>query len=80
MELECKRCLYKWNSKVKKPKQCPNCKQYFYDKEREWIKKQSPNNKTEEQEALKEIEQEPTEEEIEKSLEEVKQKGEFDIL
>ena len=25
---KCQRCGYKWEPKVKEPKQCPRCKQY----------------------------------------------------
>lgn len=40
--MECKRCGYVWEPMGnKKPKQCPKCKQYYYDKEREWVKKSS---------------------------------------
>lgn len=29
----CKQCGYVWLSKLDKPKQCPRCKRYDYDKE-----------------------------------------------
>ena len=37
MEHKCKRCGYKWKPKneKKKPKSCPMCKSYSWDKERE---------------------------------------------
>jgi predicted Zn-ribbon and HTH transcriptional regulator len=31
---KCKRCGYEWKSMVKKPKSCPKCKSYFWDRER----------------------------------------------
>lgn len=42
-ELSCKRCGYKWYSRKQKekPKQCPSCKTYAWDKE-----KQKNANKT----------------------------------
>ena len=44
--MECKRCGYEWVSKVENPKQCPKCKQYYYNIGREWEKiKQDNTNK-----------------------------------
>ena len=34
-KLKCRLCGYEWYPKVKKPKQCPACKNYFYDKKRQ---------------------------------------------
>lgn len=34
--MECKRCGHIWEPNVKEPKQCPRCKQYYYNKPREW--------------------------------------------
>lgn len=28
----CKKCKHKWQSRVKKPRSCPNCKRYDWDK------------------------------------------------
>lgn len=43
--MECKRCLYNWIPRKEVPKQCPKCKAYYYDKEREWEKKPVEVNK-----------------------------------
>jgi len=32
MKIKCLRCNYEWDSKLKKPKTCPRCKSYFWDK------------------------------------------------
>jgi RNA polymerase subunit RPABC4/transcription elongation factor Spt4 len=34
MECHCKRCGYVWNSHVKAPKCCPNCKSPYWNKDR----------------------------------------------
>lgn len=34
--MECKRCGHVWEPKVEIPKQCPKCKQYYYNRPREW--------------------------------------------
>lgn len=34
--MDCKRCGYIWKEKKSKPKQCPNCKQYYYNKKPLW--------------------------------------------
>lgn len=36
-EYKCRRCKYEWNSRLKaeKPKTCPKCKSYFWDKARQ---------------------------------------------
>jgi Zn finger protein HypA/HybF involved in hydrogenase expression len=26
MRIKCKKCKYKWNSRINKPKECPRCK------------------------------------------------------
>ncbi len=31
---KCKKCLYEWKSNLERPKSCPNCKRYDWDKER----------------------------------------------
>lgn len=33
--MECKRCGYKWDSRVKEPRACPRCKSYLYKTEKE---------------------------------------------
>lgn len=35
--MECKRCGHIWIPRGRPPKQCPKCKQYYYDKPREWV-------------------------------------------
>lgn len=30
----CKRCGFDWEPKVKKPRKCPRCSSYDYDKEK----------------------------------------------
>lgn len=35
--MECLRCSYKWEPNVVSPKQCPSCKSYDYNKERQWV-------------------------------------------
>lgn len=30
MKHKCKVCKYEWDSRVRKPKQCPKCKRYDY--------------------------------------------------
>jgi predicted Zn-ribbon and HTH transcriptional regulator len=36
MKCLCKRCTYEWETKtIKKPKCCPYCKSYQWDKEKE---------------------------------------------
>ena len=30
---KCNQCEYEWESKLKKPKQCPRCKRYDWDQE-----------------------------------------------
>jgi len=32
MKFKCKICGYEWESRVAKPKQCPRCKRYDYEK------------------------------------------------
>jgi len=32
MECKCLRCNYKWVARVRKPKECPKCKAYDWDK------------------------------------------------
>ena len=34
----CKHCKYEWRARVRKPKQCPRCKRYNYNK------KEKPKN------------------------------------
>jgi hypothetical protein len=34
-EKECVHCNYKWNPRKRKPRQCPSCKRYNWDKKRE---------------------------------------------
>lgn len=74
-QITCKQCGHVWKPRTPNPFKCPNskCQSQDYDS------RKSIKEKTPEQKALEEIEEEPSEEEIEKSLEEVKQKGEFDI-
>lgn len=31
MEVKCLKCGYKWEVRVKKPKECPRCKSYYWD-------------------------------------------------
>ena len=31
---KCKLCGYEWESRTDKPKQCPKCKRYDWDKDR----------------------------------------------
>ena len=31
---KCKRCGYEWSSELERPKTCPKCKSYFWDKEK----------------------------------------------
>ena len=31
---KCKRCKYEWPSNIERPKTCPRCKSYYWDKER----------------------------------------------
>lgn len=45
MVITCKRCGHTWIPIVKEPKQCPKCKQYYYNKEREWEKKVEDSDK-----------------------------------
>ena len=35
MKCECKRCGHKWLSRAEKPRACPNCKRYDWNKEKE---------------------------------------------
>ena len=35
MKQKCKLCKYEWESKVEDPKQCPRCKRYDWNKEKE---------------------------------------------
>jgi len=35
MKCKCKRCGYKWESRVKDPKVCPRCKRYDFDKDKD---------------------------------------------
>lgn len=34
---KCLRCGHEWISNVEEPKQCPKCKQYYYNKPRTWV-------------------------------------------
>ncbi len=34
MKHVCKRCNYEWKSELKRPKTCPRCKSYYWDKEK----------------------------------------------
>jgi rubrerythrin len=43
--MECIRCGYVWNNRKAIPKQCPSCKQYYYNKEREYVKVDSKTDK-----------------------------------
>jgi predicted Zn-ribbon and HTH transcriptional regulator len=36
-DYECKKCGYKWKSRVEKPSACPRCKRYDYDIEEKEI-------------------------------------------
>lgn len=38
MACVCKRCEYQWDSKLEQPLQCPKCKSYAWNKQREWKK------------------------------------------
>jgi predicted nucleic acid-binding Zn-ribbon protein len=40
--MECKRCGHVWEPKVEVPKQCPHCKQYYYNRERQWERTSAP--------------------------------------
>lgn len=33
MKCKCKKCGYEWLSRIEKPKACPACKQYGWQKE-----------------------------------------------
>lgn len=33
-QLECKRCGFKWMPRVEKPRRCPECQSYAWDKEK----------------------------------------------
>ncbi len=33
MKHKCKKCQYEWPSKLERPKACPKCKRYDWDKE-----------------------------------------------
>ncbi len=35
MKNKCKRCEYEWTSELERPKTCPRCKSYYWDKEKE---------------------------------------------
>jgi len=35
MKLKCLVCGYKWEPRIKLPKQCPRCKRYDWNKEKE---------------------------------------------
>lgn len=35
MKNKCKQCDYEWESRVEKSVQCPRCKRYDWDKDRE---------------------------------------------
>ena len=32
-QIKCKRCGYEWITRIDKPKACPRCKRYDYDKD-----------------------------------------------
>ncbi len=34
MKNKCKRCEYEWTSELERPKTCPRCKSYYWDKEK----------------------------------------------
>ena len=35
MKHKCKRCDYEWESLLERPKTCPRCKSYYWDKEKQ---------------------------------------------
>ena len=53
LNLKCKRCEYEWLARLVKPKQCPRCKSYNWDKikeEKEKIEKEIPKEEIEKEE------------------------------
>ena len=34
MKHNCKRCKYEWESVMERPKTCPRCKSYYWDKKK----------------------------------------------
>lgn len=47
MECVCKRCDYRWNSKIDNPKECPKCKSHDWNRDREWVKINKGQEQTE---------------------------------
>ncbi len=44
--MKCEKCNYKWKPRKDKPRQCPKCKRYDYDGERNKKREKLLNKKT----------------------------------
>lgn len=79
--MDCKRCGYIWEARVQVPKQCPKCKQTYYNRPRSWEEVKKEPQVTNEYQELPKIlptdsnkpnEYDDIEKVVEKDLQEIK--------